>query len=141
MNRARAVLAPFAPAFLAAALAACNGPPAPQAPGVCWQAHQGAASKVSFSPLAHDVGTLEACAVLLEAERLQGQRETDGAYQGYFIFAGERAMTSALHTGGLRYPIFQPPQRAVIDRDLRRMMAERGGQMPDPAQISLEHQQ
>ena len=126
---------------LAMALAACNGPPAPQAPGVCWRARQDAAGKVSFAPLAHDIRTLEACAVLLEAERLQGQPEADGAYQGYFIFAGERAMTSALHTGGLRYPIFQPPQRAVIDRDLRRMMAARGGKMPDPADISLEHQQ
>jgi hypothetical protein len=127
--------------LLAVALTGCNGPPAPQAPGVCWQAHQDSAGKVAFSPLAHDIGTLEACAVLLEAGRLQGHTEADGAYQGYFIFVGERAMTSALHTGGIRYPIFQPPQRMAIDRDLRRMMAERGGRMPDPAQISLEHQQ
>ena len=121
-------------------LAACNGAPAPQEPGVCFRAQPGAAGKVSFAPLARDVGTLESCAVLLEALRLQGAPEVDGAYQGYFIFVGTDAMTSALHTGGVRYPIFQPPQRRAIDRDIRRLLAERGGKMPDPSDFRLEHQ-
>jgi hypothetical protein len=125
---------------LALTLTACNGPPAPQEAGVCWRAHADAGGKVSFAPLARDVGTLENCAVLLEALRLQGQSEADGAYQGYFLFIGADAMTSALHTGGVRYPIFQPPQRRVIDRDIRRLMAERGGKMPAPEDFSLEHQ-
>jgi hypothetical protein len=127
-----------APLLLAATLAACNGPPAPQETGVCWQAHRGAAGPPAFTPLARDVGSLENCAVLLEGLRLQGRPQTDGAYQGYFIFVGADAMTSALHAGGVRYPIFQPPQRVVIDRDLRRLMAERGGKMPDADQIGLE---
>jgi hypothetical protein len=126
--------------FLAAALAACNGAPAPQQAGVCWRAQPGGAGKVSFAPLARDVGTLESCAVLLEALRLRGAPEADGAYQGYFIFVGADTMTSALHAGGVRYPIFQPPQRRVIDRDIRRLMAERGGKMPDPGDFRLEHQ-
>lgn len=132
-------LLPLLP-VLAVALAACSGPPAPQEAGVCWRANQDARGKVSFAPLARDVGTLENCAVLLEALRLRGQSEADGAYQGYFLFVGADAMTSALHTGGVRYPIFQPPQRRVIDRDIRRLMAERGGKMPDPGDFSLEHQ-
>ena len=120
-------------------LAACNGPPAPQAAGVCWRANQ-ATGKVSFSPLARDVGTLESCAVLLEAVRLQGAPQVNGAYQGYFIFVGADAMTSALHAGGVRYPIFQPPQSRSIDRDIRRLMAERGGKMPDAGDFRLERQ-
>jgi hypothetical protein len=126
--------------LLVAPLAACNGPPAPQEAGVCWQAHRGAAGAAAFTPLARDVGSLENCAVLLEGLRLQGKPETDGAYQGYFIFVGADAITSALHTAGVRYPIFQPPQRVSIDRDLRRLMAERGGKMPDAGEIGLERQ-
>jgi hypothetical protein len=62
----------------------------------------------------------------------------DGAFQGYFIFADARQISSALHTGGLRYPIFQPPQRASIDGDLTRLMREHGGALPDAAALSLE---
>jgi hypothetical protein len=128
-------------ALFALTLAACNGPPAPQEAGVCWRAHQLAEGKVSFAPLARDVSNMETCAVLLEALRLQGQPDANGAYQGYFIFIGDDAMTSALHTGGVRYPIFQPPQRRVIDRDIRRLMAERGGKMPDASDFRLDHAQ
>ena len=122
-------------------LAACNGPPAPQAAGICWRAHQDGAGKVSYAPMARGVGTLETCAVLLEALRLSGETEANGAYQGYFIFVGADSMTSALHSGGVRYPIFQPPQRRSIDRDIRRLMAERGGRMPDAGDFSLDHAQ
>ena len=55
--------------------------------------------------MAHGVDTLEACAVLLEATRLRGAARADGAYQGYFIYIGADTMTSALHAGGVRYPI------------------------------------
>ena len=124
--------------LLTASLAACNGAPAPQQAGVCWRAQAGADGKVTFAPLARDVGSLEKCAVLLEALRLQGAPEADGAYQGYFIFAGTSAITSGLHVGGVRYPVFQPPQRQVVDREIRRIMAERGGRMPDPGDFHLE---
>ena len=135
MRRALAAL------LLAVPLVACNGPPAPQEAGVCWQAHQDAGGKVSYAPLARGVSTLETCAVLLEALRLRGETQADGAYQGYFIFIGADTMTSALHAGGVRYPIFQPPQRRSIDRDIRRLMAEHGGKMPDASDFSLEHAQ
>ena len=66
--------------------------------------------------LARGVENLETCAVLLEGVHLQGQRGADGAYQGYFIFVDADAISSARSLGGMRYPIFQPPQRASIDR-------------------------
>jgi hypothetical protein len=84
------------------------------------------------------VANLETCAVLLEGLRLQGQASTDGAYQGYFIFVDADEMSSARHTQGFRYPIFQPPQRASVDRDLQRLMRERGGALPDASELDLE---
>ena len=130
---------PLGPSSSLLALAACSGPAAPEQAGVCWQAHPGAGGKAGFTPLARGVDTLEACAVLLEATRLRGDPRSDGAYQGYFIFVGADTMTSALHASGVRYPIFQPPQRRVLDREIRHLMAERGGKMPDASEFSLEH--
>ncbi|HZZ86900.1 MAG TPA: hypothetical protein VFE13_01070 [Caulobacteraceae bacterium] len=130
-----------APTLLALALlawlGACNGPPAPGDRGVCWKVDPAAKSR--YAPLAKGVDSLEACAVLLEAMRLRGQAQSDGAYQGYFLFIGPDAMSSALHVHGVRYPIFQPPQRRVLDREITRMMAEHGGRMPSPDEFSLEH--
>jgi hypothetical protein len=38
----------------------------------------------------------------------------------------------------MRYPVFQPPQRAAIDRDLKRMIKSHGGELPDAADLSIE---
>ncbi len=133
-----------APTFIllaAIALAACSGPSAPEEAGVCWRGTTGATGKVTYAPLARGVGSMETCAVLLEALRLQGTPQVSGAYQGYFLFLDADKMTSARHSGGVRWPIFQPPQRKVIDRDIRRMLAEHGGKMPAPDDFRLEHQQ
>jgi hypothetical protein len=121
-------------------LAACNGPPAPQDVGVCWLAGADASGPARFKPVARDVGSLESCAVLLEAMRLQRRAEVDGAFQGYFIFADAREISSAVHAGGIRYPVFQPPQRASVDRDLTRLMKQQGGALPDPGTLTLERQ-
>jgi len=121
----------------ALALAACSGPPAPEDPGVCFRVDN-AAGKSANTVLARGVENLETCAVLLEAVNLQGHRAPTGAYQGYFIFIGADGIRSARSLGGMRYPIFQPPQRASIDKDLRRMLKERGGQLPDAADLSVE---
>ena len=119
-------------------LAACAGREAPQDDGVCWRVHMGAGDAISFTPLARNVRSLETCAVLLEAARLRGEAEVNGAYQGYYLFVNASAISSARHMAGFRYPIFQPPQRAGIDRDLKKMMASRGGAMPDAADLSVE---
>src|SRR6202011_1212899 len=122
---------PILALLVALPLAACNEQGAPLDRGVCWRLNHTASGSVAFAPLARGIDSLENCAVLLEAVRLQGARQADGAYQGYFILVGPDRISSGLHTNGLRYPVFQPPQRAAIDRDLRRMMAERGGKLPD----------
>jgi len=129
------ILLPF---LLLTPLAACSGPAAPQDVGVCWLAGADASGPARYTPVARGVDSLESCAVLLEAMRLRGRAEVDGAYQGYFIFADSRQISSAVHTGGIRYPIFQPPQRASVDRDLTRLMKERGGALPEAGALSLE---
>jgi|SRR5579872_4239268 len=127
----------IAPAFLALALAGCGEVAAPRDDGVCWLSH-GRPDAPRFTPLARGVESLETCAVLLEARRLQGEAETNGAYQGYFIFVDANRITSATRAAGLRWPVLQPPQRAAVDRDLQRLMKERDGRMPDAADLSLE---
>jgi hypothetical protein len=121
----------------ALALAACAGPGAPQDRGVCWRVDN-PSGKTAFTPLARGVENLETCAVLLEGVNLQGHAAPIGAYQGYFIFVGSDAIRSSPSLHGMRYPVFQPPQRVSIDRDLKRMLKERGGQLPDAADLSVE---
>lgn len=117
-------------------LCGCIQPTAPQETGICWLSQPGPGGH--FTPLARDVANLESCAVLLEARRLQGRSDTNGAYQGYFIFVDERQVSSATHTRGFRYPILQPPQRAAVDRDIRQLLKERGGKLPDASDLVIE---
>jgi hypothetical protein len=121
--------------FAALAFAGCAGPSAPETPGVCFRVD---GSPGKLTALARGVENLESCAVLLEGLKLQGHPAPVGAFQGYFIFVGDDAIRSAPSLHGMRYPIFQPPQRAAIDRDLQRMMKERGGQLPDATDLSVE---
>lgn len=62
----------------------------------------------------------------------------EGAFQGYFIFVDDRLVTSAPSQNGFRYPIFQPSQRREIDADLRRLIKDRGGALPQAGDISVE---
>lgn len=124
--------------LFALTLAGCGDSSAPSETGVCWRG--GGDSERGFTSLARDVRSLEDCAVLLEAARLMGRPDTNGAYQGYFIFVDANQISSASHAGGLHYPIFQPPQREAVDRDLRRLIRERGGRLPGAGDIILEHQ-
>jgi len=124
--------------LLLLSLAACGRSEAPMDDGVCWRAQFDAAGAPRFTRLASGVGSLETCAVLLEGRHLQGASSIDGAFQGYFIFVDPDAITSARHVRGFRYPIFQPPQRAQVDRDLARLMKQNGGRLPDAGQLTLE---
>ena len=121
--------------LVALILAACAGPSAPEDAGVCFRVD---GSPAKFTALAKGVENLESCAVMLEGLRLQGHPAPTGAFQGYFIFIGTDAIRSAPSLHGMRYPVFQPPQRAAIDKDLRRMMQERGGQLPEAGDLSIE---
>src|SRR5580704_89864 len=119
----RAVLASvLAVVVTALPIAACHEVEAPTDEGVCWRMHQGPGAAASFTPVARDVDGLETCAVLLEAVRLGGQPTVDGAYQGSFIFVDATGIRSAQSLGGFHYPIFQPPQVATIDHDLKEIL-------------------
>jgi hypothetical protein len=119
-------------------LTACeSGVKAPETAGVCWQRKE-AAGKTTFSVLAREITSLENCAVLLEAVRLQGGGNANGAYQGYYINIDADAISSTPHPGRRGYPIFQPPQRDEIDAELRRLIKARGGQLPTAGDLAVE---
>jgi len=126
-----------AAALSALALAACDEFTAPADEGVCWQRVE-RGGKERFEVLARNITNLENCAVLLEGLRLQGSTETDGAFQGYYIYVDERRMASSANDTGRGYPILQPPQREAVDADLRRLIKERGGRMPNAADIAIQ---
>jgi hypothetical protein len=88
--------------------------------------------------MARGVSSLENCAVLLEAAHLQGAAVVNGAYQGYFIFVDAQHVSSGAQAEGYHYPVLLPPQRAEVDRDLRELMKERGGKLPNASDLSLE---
>ena len=121
-------------------LAGCNRGDAPRDDGVCWQAHAVKSGPVRYTVLRRGVGSLEDCAVLLEAARLEGQSDTNGAYQGFFLFIDADQMTSGTHADGFHFPVLQPPQRADVDRELKKLLAEHGGQIPADADLSLVRQ-
>src|SRR5579863_5496099 len=79
------------------ALAACGQVEAPSDVGVCWRVNQAPGQAAHFSVIARGVDDLDTCAVVLEGMRLQGHGAGEGAYQGYFIFVGPGAITSARH--------------------------------------------
>jgi hypothetical protein len=119
-------------------LTACDRTEAPQGAGVCWRLQSGPGGQATFTPLERNVDSLETCAVLLEARRLKGESPTDGAYQGYFVFVDAAGISSTQRRQGFRFPIFQPPQRAAVDRDLMRAMKQTGGRLPTAAEITVE---
>ncbi len=125
-------------ALCAIALGACDDLVAPGQRGVCWRLVGAPAQKPQFQAIASGVWSLDDCAAELEAFHLQGALRVEGAFQGYFIFVDDKLVTSAPSQNGFRYPIFQPSQRREIDADLRRLIQDRGGALPQAGDISVE---
>jgi hypothetical protein len=119
-------------------LAACDGPAAPSATGVCWRSASDDVTHPKFESLAPDVTSLDDCAAMLEALHVEGARKVVGAYQGYFIFLDDSSVASSATLEGFRYPIFQPSQRKEIDADLRALIKARNGHAPTPGEISVQ---
>jgi len=134
------MIRPTAFALACLILAGCNQGEAPRDDGVCWQAHPVKSGPVRYTALRRGVGSLEDCAVLLEAARLEGQSDTNGAYQGFFLFIDADQMTSGARADGFHFPVLQPPQRADIDRELKKLLAEHDGKIPADADVSLVRQ-
>ncbi len=84
------------------------------------------------------MANLDSCAAQIEGLRLEEGRDEIGAYQGFYIFANDDQVASASRREGLRYPIFLPNQRAVIDAGLLKMMKERGGKAPTDADLAID---
>ena len=122
-------------------LSACGRGSAPADDGVCWLAQPAkAGAPIRYDAIRRQVGSLEDCAVLLEAVRLQGRVTADGAYQGFYIYVDAKQITAGTRPNGLLYPVLQPPQRAEIDRDLQKLIAEHGGKIPPDVSISMQRQ-
>ena len=85
-----------------------------------------------------DVESLDDCAAELEALHLQGRRQADGAFQGYFIFVNDREVSSSTGLTTFRYPVFQSSQRREIDADLRALIKDRNGAAPSAGEIAVE---
>lgn len=133
-GRAPALSALALGAFL---LGACDGPGAPATPGVCWRDAAAPGAAPRFVILARDVATLDDCAAQLEAIHLTSGRDVAGAFQGYFIAADARQVSSSASLHGFRYPVFQPSQRREIDDDLRGLIKDRNGRAPSAGDIAV----
>lgn len=103
--------------------AACSQPArAPADPGVCWRVTSSEPEPV-FEVVARDISNLETCAARLEAVRmLGGAGPVAGAYGGRFIFASEAELTSAATLDGSRFRVFEPEDRAEIQRGIRKLI-------------------
>ncbi|MBA3812025.1 MAG: hypothetical protein H0X27_10375 [Caulobacteraceae bacterium] len=118
-------------------LSACDGPGAPTAPGVCWRDVAAPGAVRRFVALARDVATLDDCAAQLEAIHLMSGQAVAGAFQGYFIAADARQVSSSASRNGFRYPVFQPSQRREIDADLGALIKDRNGRAPSAGDIAV----
>jgi hypothetical protein len=116
----------FPALFAALGLAACHQrPPAPDAPraeGVCWRADP---APPHFFAISQDVPDLVSCAMDLDLIYLGEGRSVVGAYQGSYIFVGPDKIQSAAGLDLFRYPLFNKPQRAALDSQLRVVLAAR----------------
>jgi hypothetical protein len=110
---------------------------APYTPGVCWR-EVTVKGEPRFEVVSSKVANLDSCAAALEGLHLQENRDIVGAYQSFFVFANDQAVTSASSRKGVRYPIFLPAQRATIDAGLRDMIKDRGGKAPAASDLAID---
>jgi len=113
--------------FLVAALGLGACAPELKAPttrGVCWRmTFEGGEPR--FTPIAEYNDSLYSCAGQLEAVRMRTQPdgEVQGAFNGHFIFVSEKAMQTADRYKGGRSQVFNPVQRAELQKQIRAAMA------------------
>jgi hypothetical protein len=116
----------FLALFAVLGLAACHprpsAPDAPRAEGVCWRADP---TPPHFVAISQDVPDLVSCAMDLDLTYLGEGRSLVGAYQGSYIFVGPDKIQSAAGLDLFRYPLFNKPQRAALDSQLRVVLAAR----------------
>jgi len=116
----------FLATFAFLGLVACHqrpaAPDAPRADGVCWRADP---APPKFVAISQDVPDLVSCAMDLELAYLGEGHSLVGAYQGSYIFVSPDNIQSAQGLDLFRYPLFNKPQRAALDSQLRVVLAAR----------------
>lgn len=106
--------------LLASVLAACSPSPGTQADadeGVCFRVRNDAREVLD-----RRIANLQTCAQRLEAVRMMEGGEVRGAFEGSLLYATEAELTSARSADGKRYPVFEPEQRAEIQRAIRKLL-------------------
>ncbi len=78
-----------------------------------------------FVAIGQDVPDLVSCAMDLDLAYLGEGRSVVGAYQGSYIFVGPDKIQSAAGLALFRYPLFNKPQHAALDSQLRVVLAAR----------------
>lgn len=87
----------------------------------------------TFKAVAYDDPNLETCAVHLEGLRLEQKRDVIGVWNGVWIFASEKEITSATGLNESRYAVFDADQRSQIDQSLNEQLAAARQASPKPA--------
>ena len=106
-----------------AGLAACSSQAvAPSGAGLCWRMSEPGGDQATFRVIARDVPNLESCAVQLDGARMIEGQSTQGAYNGYFIFATEDQVTSARTMEATRIRVFEAEDREEIRAGLRALI-------------------
>ncbi len=88
---------------------------APFEPGACWRMFRESGEAPRFVRIANDARNMETCAARLEAVRLMGTPEVEGAYQGFFIFVDEREIVTSRSLHEKRFPVLDVEGRRRID--------------------------
>ena len=105
-----------------AALAGCTPRvKSPDAPGVCYFIGHPTPKENKFNVLASNVPDLEHCAVLVYNLRMDMLKtgtagpETDGAYMGSFLFAGNHEVRAGQHYEGPVFPfLVKAPDNRLV---------------------------
>jgi hypothetical protein len=118
-----------AAAGLAAAmlLAGCVNPkPGPKPDNACMEIMSPPGQpSTKLRPVAYDTPNLDTCGMYIEGLRLERGRDAWGEWNGVYIYADAKGIDAQNDLKSGRYAIYQSDQRATIDQELQRQIAER----------------
>jgi hypothetical protein len=111
---------------------ACSPPPAEkpgavaaEEVGVCWRVRTNPGQARVREVLERDIDNLQTCATRLEAVRMMGAPEVEGAFEGRSIYVTEAEITQGRPKSRERYPVFTDGQRREVQEAIRRLLENR----------------